>query len=160
MKPVGRPVVLGLAGLAVLVVACRPPAPVQAPASPPPATPPPLSRAVRERLAKMPLEARVAQMVAVRASGLYQHPDTREARELRREVRDLKVGSLVVFESEVGSLRRVLERLQAMAEIPLLVSADMERGLSFRVRRGVVPLPYAMAIGATRSKTPRGSAAK
>ena len=72
--------------------------------------------------------------------------------ELRREVRDLKVGSLVVFESEVGSLRRVLERLQALAEVPLLVSADMERGLSFRVRRGVVPLPYAMAIGATRSE--------
>jgi beta-glucosidase-like glycosyl hydrolase/CubicO group peptidase (beta-lactamase class C family) len=107
---------------------------------------------VRETLAKMPLEARAAQMIAVRASGLYQNPESKDARRLQREVRDLKVGSLVVFESEVVALRRVLERLQAQADVPLLVSADMERGLSFRVRRGVVPLPYAMAIGATRSE--------
>ena len=36
--------------------------------------------------------------------------------------------------------------------MPLLVAADLERGVSFRIRRGVVPLPYAMAIGATRSE--------
>ncbi|HVR69869.1 MAG TPA: glycoside hydrolase family 3 N-terminal domain-containing protein, partial [Vicinamibacteria bacterium] len=142
-----------LVALAVAAAtACRPPTPVGKPAATPSPTPPPLSKAVRETLARLPLEARVAQMVAVRASGLYQHADSAGARRLRREVRDLKVGSLVVFESEVGSLRRVLERLQAVAEVPLLVSADMERGLSFRVRRGVVPLPYAMAIGATRSE--------
>jgi beta-glucosidase-like glycosyl hydrolase/CubicO group peptidase (beta-lactamase class C family) len=143
--------VAGLA-LAAAACACRPSPPLTTPSSPRPATPPPLSRAVRETLARMPLEARAAQMIAVRASGLYQNPESREARRLQREVRELKVGSLVVFESEVGSLRRVLERLQGLAEVPLLVSADMERGLSFRVRRGVVPLPYAMAIGATRSE--------
>jgi beta-glucosidase-like glycosyl hydrolase/CubicO group peptidase (beta-lactamase class C family) len=137
---------------ALVLAACRPPAPVSQPATSPASAPPPLSHAVQETLSKLPLEARVAQMVAVRANGLYQHPESEEFRRLRREVRDLKVGSLVVFESEVGSLRRVLERVQALAEIPLLVSADMERGLSFRVRRGVVPLPYAMAIGATRSE--------
>jgi beta-glucosidase-like glycosyl hydrolase/CubicO group peptidase (beta-lactamase class C family) len=107
---------------------------------------------VRETLARLSLEARVAQMIAVRASGLQQHPESREFRRLRRQVRDLKVGSVVVYESEVGSLPRVIERLQSLAPIPLLVAADMERGLSFRVRRGVVPLPYAMAIGATRSE--------
>jgi beta-N-acetylhexosaminidase len=141
-----------LLGVALLgTTACRAPAPAE-PVTPPPATARPLSRDVRETLARLPLEARVAQMIAVRASGLYQHPDSEEFRRLRRQVRDLKVGSVVVFESEVGSLPRVLERLQALADIPLLVSADMERGLSFRVRRGVVPLPYAMAIGATRSE--------
>jgi beta-glucosidase-like glycosyl hydrolase/CubicO group peptidase (beta-lactamase class C family) len=132
--------------------ACRPPAPVAKPAAAPAPTPAPLSKAVRDRLARMPLEARVAQMVAVRASGLPQHPDSREWKRLRREVADLKVGALVLFDSEVASLPRLIERLQALAEVPLLVSADMERGLSFRVRRGVVPLPYAMAIGATRSE--------
>ncbi|HET8646502.1 MAG TPA: glycoside hydrolase family 3 protein, partial [Vicinamibacteria bacterium] len=38
------------------------------------------------------------------------------------------------------------------APVPLLIAADMERGMSFRIRRGVVPLPYAMAIGATGSE--------
>src|SRR6185503_1898967 len=42
--------------------------------------------------------------------------------------------------------------LQSEARVPLLVAADMERGISFRMRRGVVPLPYAMAVGATRSE--------
>ncbi len=32
------------------------------------------------------------------------------------------------------------------------MAADLERGLGFRVRRGVVPIPYAMGIGATRSE--------
>lgn len=137
--------------LAVTASACRAPTPVAQLASPPPRMHAPVSSAVRDTLARLPLEARVAQMIAVRASGLRQRPESEEFRRLRREVRDLKVGALVVFESEVGALPRVLERLQALAGVPLLVSADMERGLSFRVRRGVVPLPYAMAIGATRS---------
>jgi beta-glucosidase-like glycosyl hydrolase/CubicO group peptidase (beta-lactamase class C family) len=131
---------------------CRPPAPVAEPAAAPTPVATRISRAVRERLVRMPLEARVAQMIAVRASGLPQHPESREWKRLVREVRDLKVGSVVLYESEVASLPRVIERLQGLAEVPLLASADMERGLAFRVRRGVVPLPYAMAIGATRSE--------
>jgi beta-glucosidase-like glycosyl hydrolase/CubicO group peptidase (beta-lactamase class C family) len=100
----------------------------------------------------MTLEERVAQMIGVRAFGLHYHPASEEGRRLRREVRDLGVGSVVVFESEVDALPRLLNGLQALAKVPLLVSADMERGMSFRIRRGVVPLPYAMAIGATRSE--------
>src|SRR5262249_16531464 len=49
-------------------------------------------------------------------------------------------------------LPRLLNDLQGAADVPLLVAADMERGLAFRVRHGVVPLPFAMAIGATRSE--------
>jgi beta-N-acetylhexosaminidase len=100
----------------------------------------------------MSLAEKAAQMVGVRAFGLHFHPGSEDGRRLRHEVRDLGVGSVVVFESEVDSLPRLLNGLQALAKVPLLVSADMERGLSFRIRRGVVPLPYAMAIGATRSE--------
>jgi beta-glucosidase-like glycosyl hydrolase/CubicO group peptidase (beta-lactamase class C family) len=91
-------------------------------------------------------------MIGVRASGLYRHPASSEARLLLDYVRRLKAGTVVVFDSEVDSLPRLLNDLQAQAELPLLVAADMERGMSFRIRRGVVPLPYAMAVGATRSE--------
>ncbi|HEX6738248.1 MAG TPA: glycoside hydrolase family 3 protein, partial [Vicinamibacteria bacterium] len=128
-----------------------PPPPPRPPASAP-ATPAPSYRWARETLAHLTLEEKVGQMVGVRAFGTYQHPRAEEARRLRQAVRDLKVGALVVFESEVESLPRQLNALQELAHIPLLVSADMERGLSFRVRHGVVPLPYAMAVGATRSE--------
>ena len=67
-------------------------------------------------------------MVGVRASGLYRHPDSEDQQQLRREVEKLGVGALVMFGSEVESLPRVLNELQDLAKIPLLVSADMERG--------------------------------
>jgi beta-N-acetylhexosaminidase len=137
-----------LVGLAA--AACRAPARV-APAAPTP-TPPPSYPWARATLAKLSLEEKVAQMVGVRASGLYRHPDSEDQQQIRREVQKLGVGSLVVFESEVETLPRVLNELQELAKIPLLVSADMERGMAFRIRRGVVPLPYAMAVGASGSE--------
>jgi beta-glucosidase-like glycosyl hydrolase/CubicO group peptidase (beta-lactamase class C family) len=131
----------------VVFFAGHPPSPAGAPA--PPAR---SYRWARQTLARMSLEEKAAQMIGVRAFGLHYHPASEDGRRLRREVRDLGVGSVVVFESEVDSLPRLLNGLQALAKVPLLVSADMERGMSFRIRRGVVPLPYAMAIGATRSE--------
>jgi len=135
-----------------------------APATPPlvaaPATPPAMAAAAatpsyrwaRETLRRLTLEEKAAQMVGVRAMGLYRHPRAADARKLRHLVRDVKVGCVVVFESEVDSLPRLLNELQSLAEVPLLVAADMERGMAFRIRRGVVPMPYAMAVGATRSE--------
>jgi beta-N-acetylhexosaminidase len=137
-----------LAGLAA--AACRAPARVPPPAPTP--TPPPSYEWARATLAKLTLEEKVAQMVGVRASGLYRNPATEEWQEMRRDVQKLGVGSVCVFESEVESLPRVLNDLQDLAKVPLLVSADMERGMAFRIRRGVVPLPYAMAVGASGSE--------
>jgi beta-N-acetylhexosaminidase len=90
-------------------------------------------------------------MIGVRVAGLPRNPASAAAQRLLEQVRVLKVGTLVLFDSEVGSLPRLLNELQGAADVPLLVSADMERGLAFRIRRGVVPLPFAMALGATRS---------
>jgi beta-N-acetylhexosaminidase len=112
----------------------------------------PSYRWARETLKRLTLEERAAQMVGVRAMGLYSHPRSSDARKLRHLVRDVKVGCVVVFESEVDTLPRLLNELQTMADVPLLVAADMERGMAFRIRRGVVPMPYAMAVGATRSE--------
>lgn len=144
-----RAALIVLSGLAA-ATACRAPARV-APVAPTP-TPPPSYPWARATLAKLTLEEKVGQMVGVRASGLYRNPQNEDQQELRREVRKLGVGALVVFESEVETLPRVLNELQEIAKVPLLVSADMERGMAFRIRRGVVPLPFAMAVGASGSE--------
>jgi len=121
------------------------PAPAAGPAAP-------SYRWARETLKRLTLEEKAAQMIGVRALGRYSHPGAVDARKLRHLVKDLKVGCVVVFDSEVDSLPRLLNELQSISDVPLLVAADMERGMAFRIRRGVVPVPYAMAVGATRSE--------
>ena len=135
--------------LVLLGAACRSQAPVAPPATPPPSPAP--SAWTRATLPQLTLPEKAAQLVGVRVFGSYKNPQSAEMRRLSGLVRDLKVGVVVVFESEVESLPRLLNRLQGEAKLPLLVAADLERGMAFRIRRGVVPLPYAMAIGATGS---------
>ena len=106
----------------------------------------------RKTLARMTLADKVGQMIGVRAFGLFRNRRAADQRALLDQVRRLRVGCVVVFESEVESLPPLLNELQDAAPVPLLVAADMERGMAFRVRRGVVPIPYAMAIGATGSE--------
>ena len=116
----------------------------------------PLSRSarkwVRSTLADMSLEDKAAQLVMVRAFGQYRSPRSAEYRDLLAEVRDLRVGGVVVFDSDLESIPPLLNALQDAAPVPLLVASDLERGLGFRVRRGPVSFPHAMAVGATGSE--------
>ena len=106
----------------------------------------------RATLEGMSLTEKAAQMVMVRVFGRYGHPDSAGYRALIEAVDDLAVGGVIVFDSDLETIPRLLDELQTAAEVPLLVSADLERGMDFRVQRGVVSLPYAMAFGATRSE--------
>jgi beta-N-acetylhexosaminidase len=107
---------------------------------------------VDDTLASLTLEQKAAQLIAVRAYGFYENPESEDYQRLQREVGEMGVGGVVIFASELETVPRLLNDLQQTAEIPLLVSADVERGLAFRVQRGTAPLPWAMAIGATGSE--------
>jgi beta-N-acetylhexosaminidase len=145
---------LAAAALGACFASARGAVPVLATAAPAAATGPavPSYRWARETLKRLTLEEKAAQMIGVRALGRYVNPGAADARKLRHLVKDVKVGCVVVFDAEVDSLPRLLNELQSMTDVPLLVAADMERGMAFRIRRGVVPMPYAMALGATRSE--------
>jgi beta-glucosidase-like glycosyl hydrolase/CubicO group peptidase (beta-lactamase class C family) len=123
-------------------VGCRAPSLGAAHSLPPALERQPPQSWARATLDRLSLEEKAAQLIAVRA----------DVRDVEARVGRLKVGGLVVFDADVRSLPRRLNALQAAAEVPLLVAADMERGMAFRLHKGVVPLPYAMAIGATRSE--------
>ncbi len=107
---------------------------------------------VRSTLDDMSLRDKAAQLIMVRAFGRYNHPRSEDHRDLLEEIRDLKVGGVVVFDSDLETIPRLLDDLQRAADLPLLISTDSERGMSFRVNRDSVSLPYAMAIGATGSE--------
>jgi beta-N-acetylhexosaminidase len=132
------------------VAACRPSPRVIPPPVPSPS--PFTSRWAHETASRLTLEEKAAQLVGIRVFGLYRNPRSADVVKLLDQIRRLKVGTVVVFDSEVESVPRVLNDLQAASTLPLLVAADLERGLSQRIRRGVVPLPDAMALGATRSE--------
>ena len=74
-----------------------------------------------------------------------------------RQIEKLHIGGYVVAtkprqpsgidKTDVYGLARLTNRLQKAARIPLLVSADFERGAAFRVQ-GTTDFPYNMAVGA------------
>ncbi len=103
-------------------------------------------------LATMSLEEKVAQMIMIAETGYPRNPRSKAHLELVEAVRDHRVGGLVLLRSEEGTIPGLLNELQNESRIPLLVAMDMERSLAFRLRRGSVDLPYAMAVGATRSE--------
>ena len=145
---------------------CRPPSPSPPPATPPagtapaaspapsaPAPTPAPSRWARETLSRLTLEQKVAQMIGVRAFGLYRHPSSKESRQLRRQVvQTLGVGSVVVFESEVESVPRVVNELQSWPTCRCWSRPTWSAASPSACGAASVPLPYAMAIGATRSE--------
>jgi beta-glucosidase-like glycosyl hydrolase/CubicO group peptidase (beta-lactamase class C family) len=97
----------------------------------------------------MSLEEKAGQMVMVLLPGAYSSAGREESDRVLRLVRDLGIGGMVLSYGDVYEVAHLLNRLQSMAKVPLLISADLERGLAMRVRRGT-PFPDAMALGATR----------
>jgi beta-N-acetylhexosaminidase len=136
--------------MALVLTGCHPPEPAQPPRPEP--SPAPAYKWARATLRRLDLPHKAAQLIGVRVSGLYRNARSAEARNTLAHVRELGAGAIVLSESEVESVPRIVNELQAAADVPVLVAGDFERGLAFRIRRGVVPLPFAMALGATRSE--------
>ncbi|HEY4643652.1 MAG TPA: glycoside hydrolase family 3 protein, partial [Bacteroidota bacterium] len=100
-------------------------------------------------LRRLQLEEKIGQMIMARAYGTYFSIASDSYERLDHLVRRLKVGGFVFFRGDVYETAVLVNRLQSTAEVPLLIAADMERGVAMRVRRATL-FPDAMALGATR----------
>ncbi len=104
-------------------------------------------------LHSLPLAAQVAQMVVVRASGfLFDHQIRYPQWEaptptLRHWIEDVGVGGVILLGGSAAELGLRTEQLQAWAEIPLLLAADVEEGVGQRFS-GATWFPPPMALGA------------
>ena len=87
-------------------------------------------------------------MPAVRGIHLNEAGD--EWRRLRQQARELGAGGFILFEGDIYESAVLIDRLQSQAPVPLLIGSDFERGAAFRIRN-TLPLPWNMAVGATRS---------
>ncbi len=108
-----------------------------------------IQRWVEETLKRLSLEEKVAQMVVPKLFGSYTSAESEEWKRIVHLVKERKVGGVAVFQGDVYETAIALNRLQEMADVPLLVGCDFERGLAMRTRR-TTAFPEAMALGATK----------
>ena len=74
-----------------------------------------------------------------------------EYRQLQQQIQQIGVGGFILFEGDIYESAVLIDRLQSQASVPLLIGSDFERGAAFRIRH-TLPLPWNMAVGATRSE--------
>jgi len=106
----------------------------------------------------MTLHEKAAQLVMVPFFGDAPNPRSEEYQKYLREVRNLRVGGLVLVNrvqdgrarsAEPYAMAAFLNRMQKASKIPLLVAGDFERGDSMRLESKTL-FPHAMAFAATR----------
>jgi beta-glucosidase-like glycosyl hydrolase len=123
-------------------------------------------RWVTQTLAKLSLDDRVGQLLAPAFDSTYLPTDSDEFDRLARVMQESHAGAVIAFggtepapqvmlNPAYGSvvlghplaLASTLNRLQAVAPLPLLASADFEYGAGMRIA-GATRFPRAMAVGA------------
>lgn len=125
-------------------------APAPAPAAPVPAHPPDAARWVDETLARLTLREKVGQLLVPRIPGDYVAEDSEGFDRIRRWVVEQKVGGVIITIGPPLEMAAKLNALQRLADVPLLVTADMEHGAGQILDAGVI-LPYGIDNGgATR----------
>ncbi len=107
-------------------------------------------------LKKLSLEQKVGQMFMVWARVSFLNANSPEYKDLRDTLHKYQVGGFgvtvnvqsgMLVKSEPYEAAMLLNQLQRDSDLPLLMAADFERGLSMRLNGGTV-FPHAMAFGA------------
>jgi beta-glucosidase-like glycosyl hydrolase len=123
-------------------------------------------RWVEQTLRKLTTDQKVGQLLMPRVSGVYLSSDSDAFDDIARLVREAHVGGVIGFGGEEPApavllnatygpiilgqplaLASTMNRLQAMAAVPLLTAADFEWGVGMRIS-GATRFPRAMAFGA------------
>ena len=119
-------------------------------------------------LKKLSLEQKVGQLFMVRALTRFFNASDPDYVRFRDQVRRYHLGGVlltipsdgpVIYKSEPYEAAMFTNQLQADAELPLLVAADFERGLSMRFY-GTTVFPHAMAFAATGKPEYAGAMAR
>src|SRR5215813_11771006 len=78
---------------------------------------------VGKTLQAMTLDEKIGQMIMADANVFFWNRESEDYKRLEHHIRDNKVGSVLVFRSEVWPTAVMTNRWQEMAGVPLLISA-------------------------------------
>lgn len=102
----------------------------------------------QDQLAKMSIDEKVGQMFSIGINANFINRDGEEFRELRRQIEENHIGGITLFRSAVYESIVLINKLQALAKYPLLVSSDLEAGAGMRFD-DTINFPWNMAVAAT-----------
>ncbi len=105
---------------------------------------------IESNLARMTTEEKCAQMVVPWVLGKNYSDDSAGFARMVHLVKDLKVGGLIFSNGDALNEAIDINKMQAISDIPLLISADFESGLGMRLSDGT-EFPYNMGLAATRN---------
>src|SRR3954464_8120174 len=110
----------------------------------------------QKTLKNLSIEEKAGQLIMVRAPAEFQNSDSPAYTSLRNDIRKYHLGSVIItvrldgpflLRNQPYEAAVVTNKLQRDSDLPLLVAADFERGLSMRLL--ATPFfPHAMAFGA------------
>jgi beta-glucosidase-like glycosyl hydrolase len=101
-----------------------------------------------KELAHMSLDEKIGQLISVGVNATFLNQDSEAFRALRKQVQENKIGGIILFHGPVYESVILVNRMQELAQRPLLISADLEAGAGMRFD-DTVNLPWNMAVGAT-----------
>jgi beta-N-acetylhexosaminidase len=101
-----------------------------------------------KQLKKMTLDEKIGQTLSLGINARYYNQERENFKELQRQVVQNKIGGIILFAGPVYESVHIVNRMQALAKYPLLISSDFETGVGMRFE-DATNFPWNMAVGAT-----------
>jgi len=103
---------------------------------------------VRQTLRTLTLDEKIGQMIVVNTNAVFMNRDSEAYKKLLYQVTENRIGGFILSRSDVWATAILTNRLQELAKVPLLISADLEMGPGMRLN-DTTWWPPNMAVGAT-----------
>ena len=105
-------------------------------------------KAADKYLKKMSVDEKVGQLIHVGINARFANQESAFFKDLKRHVVENKVGGVIFFGAPIYETTHLANRMQEVAETPLIMSLDAETGIGMRFE-DATNFPWAMAVTAT-----------
>lgn len=97
---------------------------------------------------KLSVDEKIGQLVHIGINAKFANRESSFFKSLQRDVVENKIGGIIFFGAPIYETSILINRMQAIAKTPLLMSLDAETGIGMRFE-DATNFPWAMAVAAT-----------